>query len=77
MIKYILKRLALIPVTLLGILLVNFVFVQLAPGGPVEQMMMKLDGQQTQATGRFSGSGQIRRSTVSESLRTRYDRNFL
>lgn len=58
MIKYILKRLALIPVTLLGILLVNFVFVQLAPGGPVEQMMMKLDGQQTQATGRFSGSGQ-------------------
>ena len=41
--KYILKRLLLIPVTLFGIMLINFMFIQLAPGGPVEQMMMKMD----------------------------------
>ncbi len=41
--KYFLKRLLFIPVTLFGIMLVNFIFVQLAPGGPVEQMMDKLE----------------------------------
>lgn len=53
--KYILKRLALIPLTLLGIMLVNFLFVQLAPGGPVEQIMMKLEGNDATATARISG----------------------
>ncbi len=33
---YILRRLALIIPTLLGIMLLNFVIVQAAPGGPVE-----------------------------------------
>ena len=33
---YIIKRLLLIPLTLLGILLINFAVIQLAPGGPVE-----------------------------------------
>ncbi len=40
---YFLKRLLLIPVTLFGIMALNFVFVQLAPGGPVEQLMMKME----------------------------------
>lgn len=31
--NYIIKRLLLIPLTLLGILLVNFAIIQLAPGG--------------------------------------------
>ena len=43
--------------TLLGIILLNFVIVQVAPGGPVEQMIAKLQGMNTSATQRFSGSG--------------------
>lgn len=42
--NYILKRLLLIPVTLFGILLVNFVIIQFAPGGPVEQTLAKYRG---------------------------------
>lgn len=55
MTKYILKRLALIPLTLFGIMLINFLFIQLAPGGPVEQMMMKMEGQNVSATARMTG----------------------
>lgn len=54
MLKYVLCRLMLIPVTLLGIMIVNFAFVQAAPGGPVEQTILKLQGQ-ANATGRISG----------------------
>jgi len=41
---YILRRLLLIIPTLLMILLVNFVIVQAAPGGPVEQAIARLQG---------------------------------
>ena len=41
---YILRRLLLIIPTLLVILLVNFVIVQAAPGGPVEQAVARLQG---------------------------------
>lgn len=41
---YILRRLLLIVPTLLIILLVNFVIVQAAPGGPVEQAIARLQG---------------------------------
>ncbi|MBP5534702.1 MAG: microcin C ABC transporter permease YejB [Alphaproteobacteria bacterium] len=54
--KYILKRLLLIPLTLFGIMLINFMFIQLAPGGPVEQMMMKMEGSAVSATARISGA---------------------
>ena len=39
---YILRRVLLMIPTLLGIMLLNFVIVQAAPGGPVEQMVVKL-----------------------------------
>ena len=56
--KYFLKRLLLIPVTLFGIMALNFVFVQLAPGGPVEQMMMKMEQGGTGGfVNRISGEG--------------------
>lgn len=42
--NYIIKRLLLIPLTLLGILLVNFAIIQFAPGGPVEQTLAKYRG---------------------------------
>jgi microcin C transport system permease protein len=43
--------------TILGIMTINFFIIQAAPGGPVEQMIAKLEGQQVGATERFSGSG--------------------
>ena len=54
---YILRRLALIPLTLLGILFINFVIIQLAPGGPVEQILAKYDDVNTASTAQFSGVG--------------------
>lgn len=42
MYHYILKRLLLIIPTLIGIITINFFIIQLAPGGPVEQMIHKL-----------------------------------
>ena len=44
MTAYILRRLLLILPTLLIILLVNFVIIQAAPGGPVEQAVARLQG---------------------------------
>jgi len=41
---YILKRLLLIIPTLFGIMLINFIIVQFAPGGPVEQMIAQSSG---------------------------------
>jgi len=41
---YIARRLLLIIPTLLGILTINFIIVQFAPGGPVEQMIFRLEG---------------------------------
>lgn len=55
--SYFLKRLIFIPITLLGIMAVNFLFVQLAPGGPVEQMMTRVTAQAPlDATARISGA---------------------
>ncbi len=56
MLAYILRRLLLIIPTLFGILLLNFVIIQAAPGGPVEQMIAKLEGFEG-ATSRVSGGG--------------------
>src|SRR5437660_932331 len=52
MIAYIVRRLLLIPPTLFGILLLNFMIVQFAPGGPVEQMIARIqaDGETPGAT---------------------------
>lgn len=53
--NYILKRLLLIPLTLLGILAINFVIIQFAPGGPVEHTLAKYRGINVNATGAISG----------------------
>jgi len=52
--NYIIKRLLLIPVTLFGILLINFAVIQLAPGGPVEYMLAQYKGMDTSATGNIT-----------------------
>jgi microcin C transport system permease protein len=54
MISYILRRLLLIPITLFGIIALNFLVVQFAPGGPVEQVLAQLQGLETSATSRVS-----------------------
>lgn len=57
--NYILKRILLIPLTLLGILFINFLIVQLAPGGPVEHTLAKYRGMNVNATSQISGSAQM------------------
>ena len=54
---YVLRRLLLIVPTLLGILLVNFVLVQFMPGGPIEQIIARIEDQSTDATSRITGGG--------------------
>jgi len=53
---YVLRRLLLIIPTLFGILLINFVITQAAPGGPVEQAIAKIQG--LDAGNRATGSTQ-------------------
>ena len=54
---YIVRRILFMIPTLFGIMLVAFVVVQFAPGGPVEQVIAKLSGAETGATSRISGGG--------------------
>lgn len=55
MTSYILRRLLLIIPTLFFIMAVNFMLVQAAPGGPVEQMIAKVKGLDVSSTARVSG----------------------
>ena len=57
MLNYILKRLFLIIPTLLGILAVNFIIIQAAPGGPVEKAIAQIKGTEVSVTERFTSSG--------------------
>jgi len=52
---YILRRLALIIPTLVGIMLLNFIIVQAAPGGPVEQLIAEMEGHGGSALARAAG----------------------
>ena len=55
--RYLLRRLLLILPTLFGIMVVNFVIVQFAPGGPVEQIMAQVSGLGATTTSGMSTSG--------------------
>jgi len=57
MAAYLLRRLLLVIPTLFGIIAINFVVVQFAPGGPVEQMIAQLKGRGAGTTGRITGQG--------------------
>src|SRR5436305_5809445 len=56
MAAYILRRILFMIPTLLGIMLVSFIVVQFAPGGPVERVIAQISGSDTGATSRISGS---------------------
>ena len=60
--NYIIKRLLLIPLTLLGILTVNFLIIQMAPGGPVEHMLAKYRGMNVDATVSLSSTATMNAS---------------
>ena len=55
MLAYILRRLLLVIPTLFGIMVLNFVIVQAAPGGPVEQIIARIQGTAVEATARVGG----------------------
>lgn len=57
MLAYIIRRLALMVPTLLGIMVINFLVIQAAPGGPVEQVIAQIQGRAVDATARVSGQG--------------------
>ena len=56
MLAYIARRLLLMVPTLFGIMVVNFIVVQAAPGGPVELMIARIKGHAAEATARVGGS---------------------
>ena len=55
MLAYIGRRLLLIVPTLLGIMMVNFAIVQLAPGGPIDVMIARAKGTAGETTARVTG----------------------
>ncbi|MGB0660009.1 MAG: microcin C ABC transporter permease YejB [Mangrovicoccus sp.] len=56
--SYILRRLALIIPTLIGIMLINFTLTQFVPGGPIEQIIARIEGQGDVFQG-ISGGGDL------------------
>ncbi len=57
MFSYIFRRLLLLIPTFLGIIALNFFIIQSAPGGPVEQYLLKMEGQQSDFMERIGGEG--------------------
>ncbi len=80
MFAYIIRRLLLIIPTLFAIMVVNFLVIQIAPGGPVEQAIAELTGTAVEATARVSGasggevgtSGQAQLGADSSSATSKY-----
>ncbi len=56
MLSYIIRRVLLMVPTLFGIMLVNFIIIQAAPGGPVDQAIARLRGENTAATANLGTS---------------------
>ncbi len=59
MFSYIIRRLLLMIPTLVGIMIVNFAIINVAPGGPIEQLIANLRGESGGITDRM-GSGESR-----------------
>src|SRR5215469_12656654 len=72
MIAYAIRRIGLIIPTLFAIMVVNFIIVQAAPGGPVEQMITRLKGSTVSATERVSGgAGEFKAQAAGNDARYR------
>lgn len=57
MLAYIIRRLLLMVPTLFGIMVISFIVVQAAPGGPVEQLINQISGLEGSAVQRVSRGG--------------------
>ena len=70
---YILRRLLLMIPTLLGIIVVNFIIIQAAPGGPVERTIAETQGLENGVMSRIAGGGQgeVRASSSSQNSKYR------
>ena len=65
MTAYILRRLLLMAPTLFGIMVLNFIIVQAAPGGPVEQVIARMQGHDLGAAGRVTGgAGEVAEADI-------------
>ena len=67
--NYIIKRLFLIPFTLLGILAINFAIIQFAPGGPVEYMLAKYQGLNVDAKAQFTSTANVKNTSSQSQYR--------
>ncbi|MBL8691517.1 MAG: microcin C ABC transporter permease YejB [Rhodospirillaceae bacterium] len=56
MLAYVIRRLLLMIPTLIGIMVVNFAIVQIAPGGPIDQIIAQIRGNAGGALERVTGS---------------------
>ena len=67
MLAYLIRRLLLIIPTLFGIMVINFFIIQVAPGGPVEQLIGQITGQGAAISERItqSGAGEVAGGTQS------------
>ncbi len=72
MFAYLIRRLLLIIPTLFGIMLINFLIVQAAPGGPVEQMIARLEGLDVGATSRIGGGADAEIQQLQQQGMTEY-----
>ncbi len=72
--KYWLRRLLLIPLTLFGIMLLNFVLIQMTPGGPVEHMLLKM---QNSASGTEAANiVDSKQNTFTQQIREELEKQF-
>jgi microcin C transport system permease protein len=76
MLAYALRRVLLIIPTLLAIIFVNFVIVQAAPGGPVDQLIAELKGSAGGSLARVSGGGGELSSSATSANQTRGSRGL-
>ncbi len=69
---YIFRRLLLMIPTLFGIILLNFIIIQAAPGGPVEQTLAKLQGLDTSVQNRMGGGVSVEVTPTTSSSDSSY-----
>ncbi len=67
--NYIIKRLFLIPLTILGILSINFAIIQFAPGGPVEYMLAKYQGLNVDSKAQFTSTTNVKSNSSQNQYR--------
>jgi len=75
MIVYIIKRILLIIPTLLGIMIINFLIIQSAPGGPVEKFIAQMKGINTDVVSQkitHSDNNEVSQSDTTKSVSSKY-----